>query len=303
MWASGLNAMKLKIAVVVATRGRGEFLAHLLQHLKWQSRTPDIVCISGVDESDVTTARLSTGLPVRIVFGQAGLTKQRNTGIRAVMNDADAIVFFDDDFLPSSHWLQRLEKILIEYPLILGIDGRTLADGSKGAAIDVEDAERLLSEYEINAKDADSDLVPCRTLYGCNMAYRAKVFSTLQFDERLPLYSWLEDYDFSSQVRGLGPIVSSGVLRGVHLGVKSGRTSGVKFGVSQVVNPCYLYMKGTMPGREAARLLMRPLLKNMIKAFWPEPYIDRRGRVRGNFLGITYMLSGRVDPSMILKLK
>ena len=295
--------MKLKIAVVVATRGRGEFLAHLLQHLKLQSRTPDIVCISGVDESDVTAARLTTGLPIRIVFGQPGLTKQRNTGIRTVMNDADVIVFFDDDYMPSKNWLQSLEKILAEHPLIQGISGKTLADGSLGAAIDVDDAERLLSGYDIKAKDTDNDLVPCKTLYGCNMAFRANVFGTLQFDERLPLYGWLEDYDFSSQVRGLGPIVSSGILWGVHLGVKSGRTSGVKFGVSQIVNPCYLYFKGTMPGLDAARLLMRPLLKNIMKVVSPEPYIDRRGRLWGNLLGIASVLSGRVDPGMILKLK
>jgi GT2 family glycosyltransferase len=303
MQAGEPSAMRLKIAVVVATRGRGEFLDHLLQHLKSQSRAPDTVCISGVDESDVTAARLFKGLPIRIVFGQPGLTKQRNTGIRAVMSDTDAVVFFDDDFLPSSHWLERLEKILIEHPPILGIDGKTLADGSKGAAITVDEAERLLSECEIKAKDADSGLAPCRTLYGCNMAFRTKVFGALQFDERLPLYGWLEDYDFSAQVRRLGPIVSSSVLLGVHLGIKSGRTSGVKFGVSQIVNPCYLYRKGTMPGRDAARLLLRPLLKNMMKAFCPEPYIDRRGRVRGNLLGIAYMLSGRADPGTILKLK
>jgi hypothetical protein len=135
------------------------------------------------------------------------------------------------------------------------------------------------------------------------MAFRANVFGTLQFDERLPLYGWLEDYDFSSQVRRRGPIVSSSILGGVHLGVKSGRTSGVKFGVSQVVNPCYLYFKGTMPGLDAARLLMRPLLKNIMKVFYPEPYIDRRGRLWGNLLGIASVLSGRVDPGMILKLK
>jgi len=295
--------MKLKIAVVIATRGRGEFLSHLLQHLKLQSRKPDVVCISGVDKGDVKAARFSVGLPIKIVFGQPGITVQRNTGVYAVTNEADAIVFFDDDFLPSKHWLQRLERILLEYPLILGIDGQTLADGSKGPGIKVEDAERLLSEYDIKAENLDSEPVPIEELYGCNMAFRANVFSTLQFDERLPLYGWLEDRDFSLRVRTLGPIVRSNILRGVHLGLKSGRTSGIKFGVSEVMNPIYLYFKGTMSAPDTARVLLKPLLKNMVKALYPEPYIDRRGRFWGNLLGIAYVLSGRVDPSIILKLK
>jgi GT2 family glycosyltransferase len=295
--------MKLRIAVVIATHGRGEFLVHLLQRLQAQSRAPDLVCISGVEERDVQGARGTQGLPMRIVFGPKGLTAQRNTGIRCVVGEADAVVFFDDDFLPSNTWLQRLEAIMLERPQILGVMGNTLADGGSGAAVDLSHAERLLCDYDAAHAEAANDVVPIKKLYGCNMAYRASLFERLQFDERLPLYGWLEDRDFSCRVRALGPIAKGRALWGVHLGLKSGKISDVRLGISQVVNPLYLYFKGSVPLRDAMRLLLRPLFKNIIKVFYPEPFIDRRGRLRGNVLGLKYVLCGRVDPAAILEVE
>lgn len=293
----------MRIAVVVATRGRGEELVHLLNRLKLQSRLPDLVCVSGVDDSDVTAARRVTGLPLRIVFGPPGLTTQRNTGVRAVVEDADAIVFFDDDFLPARRWLQNVETILSSDPQILGIDGRTLADGADASGIPIDAATRLLAEHDAGAVDDEPMFQPTDGLYGCNMAYRATVFRRVMFDERLPLYGWLEDLDFSCHVRTMGRLVSSRALCGVHLGLKSGKTSGVKFGVSQMVNPVYLWRKGTITGREAAHLLLAPFLMNIAKTVRPEPYIDRLGRLRGNLIGLGYLLVGRIDPLIVTKMK
>ena len=66
----------------------------------------------------------------------------------------------------------------------------------------------------------------------------------LRFDENLPLYGWLEDIDFARSIAPYGRVVKSMLLRGVHLGVKRGRTSGVKLGYSQIANPLYMLEKG-----------------------------------------------------------
>jgi GT2 family glycosyltransferase len=298
-----VDTMRLRIAVVVATHGRGDLLRHLLHRLQLQYRAPDIVCISGVDESDVQGARRVSGLPLRIVFGPMGLTAQRNTGVRCVIGEADAVVFFDDDFLPSRTWLQRLEVVLDQHPQILGIMGNTLADGGSCASIDLAHAERLICEYDTGTAQPTNEVAPIAKLYGCNMAYRASLFGRLQFDEGLPLHGWLEDSDFSYRVRALGPIATARDLWGVHLGWKNGKISDVRLGVSQVVNPLYLYFKGSLPLRDTTRLLLRPLLKNIIKVFSPEPSIDRRGRLWGNVLGLKYVLCGRVDPAAILEVE
>ncbi len=166
--------MNLRIGVVIATRWRSALLTRLLQSLASHSRPPDLICVSAIDELDLGPARDATRLPSRLGFGDPrsdGATKQGRSG---VAGDANILVFFDDDFLPSRHWLQRLEGIALKHPRLLGIDG-----------------------------------------------------------------------------------------------------------------------KGTMRPAQAAQAVTKPLFKNVVRAAFPEPYIDRRGRLWGNLLGLASLLSGR----------
>ncbi len=135
-------------------------------------------------------------------------------------------------------------------------------------------------------------------LYGCNMAFRMApiVLQDLRFDGRLPRYGWLEDVDFSRSVARFGKLVESDGRRGVHLAVKRGRTSGFNFGYSQVANPLYLSWKGTMSADRALRLRCRNVARNVQRAVSPEPWIDRRGRLRGNAVAMRDLLRGRLHP-------
>ena len=125
---------------------------------------------------------------------------------------------------------------------------------------------------------------------------------TASFDERLPLYAWLEDVDFSRRLACHGRIVKVPSARGVHLGVKSGRQSGVRLGYSQVANPIYLMRKGTCCYRKASYQMAQNLLMNFARSLWPEPYIDRQGRAFGNARAILDLIVGRLNPSRILSL-
>ena len=40
----------------------------------------------------------------------------------------------------------------------------------------------------------------------------------------------------------------------------------------------------------------------MVKSLRPEPFVDRRGRLRGNVLGALDVLRGRIEPEKILSL-
>ncbi len=123
-----------------------------------------------------------------------------------------------------------------------------------------------------------------------------------RFDEALPLYAWQEDIDFSRQLAPFGEIVQTQALTGVHLGVKRGRTSGVRFGYSQVANPIYLMSKGTMSVAFGARHVARNLLANLAHLPWPEPHVDRYGRCKGNLLAVLDLLRGRLHPQRVLEM-
>ena len=152
--------------------------------------------------------------------------------------------------------------------------------------------------------DGDAGLDRADHGYGCNMAIRLDPVRqhALRFDERLPLYAWSEDIDFTHRLARFGWIAKLHGARGVHLGTKQGRTPGRRLGYSQVANPVYLFRKGSYTWGRAARSVGRNLVANAARAFHPEAYIDRRGRLQGNMLAFLDMLRGRMTPERILEL-
>lgn len=135
---------------------------------------------------------------------------------------------------------------------------------------------------DLIARDAprlDPAIVPREALYGCNVALRLSLMRGLRFDEALPPYGWQEDLDLTMQLARRGRLISSGLVTGVHLGVRGGRTSGRRLGYSQVANLVYLLRKGTIPRWLAKRLFWRNLAANLLRAPFPEPHIDRAGRL------------------------
>ncbi len=121
-----------------------------------------------------------------------------------------------------------------------------------------------------------------------------------RFDEMLPLYGWLEDVDFCRQMAHEGLIVQSNRLQGVHLGTKQGRSSGRRLGYSQVANPWYLMQKGSMTVSIGLRQVVRNLVANLYYSIKPEPWVDRRGRLIGNWWAIVDLFRGRIHPMRTL---
>ena len=124
----------------------------------------------------------------------------------------------------------------------------------------------------------------------------------IRFDEKLPLYAWQEDIDFSRQLARFGRIVRDTSLKGVHLGHRTGRSPGLSLGYSQIANPVFLFRKGTLSLRFIVRLMSRNAMKNVFRFPFPEPYVDRRGRLKGNLLALLHLIQGKLDPEVILKL-
>ncbi len=291
----------MKLAVIIPTYGRSLLLAKMLAILERQTRAPDCVFISAPDESHAP-AYAAENFPISRVFGHCGGCAQRNAALEHVLGRYDIVTFFDDDFLPQRDYLQRLECAFAANPDWAVIRGEAVHDGASGPGYSFEQGAALLESIEAEPPPPDraKDHVGG---YGCNMSIRTAMIGDLRFDERLPLYGWQEDIDFTSQLRRHGRIVGLTSLRGVHLAEKSGRQSGLRLGYSQIANPLYLWRKGTMPSGFAVRLMTRNFAANLVRGFWPEPYIDRAGRLRGNLLAALHAMKGRVDPEHILQLE
>jgi hypothetical protein len=287
-----------RIAVVVASKGRPAEIAQLLAALDRQSLKPSAIILSVTSEDDLPAA-----LPEDIIriLGPAGSSAQRNRGLEAVLDRSDVVVFYDDDFLPSRHALRGIKAFFETFPHMTGATGFVLKDGVTKGGLSSEEAQQIVEAFDLATPLAlrHGDQL---SGYGCNMAVRCTAIGTIRFDENLPLYGWQEDRDFAAQVAAKGPFVWTNAFAGVHRGVVKARTPGRRLGYSQMVNPAYLVRKGTMPWRKAGTLMLRNFAANAVKSLAPEPYIDRRGRLVGNLIGLTDIMRGAADPMKVLSL-
>jgi len=135
----------LRVAVVIATKGRPQAVSRLLGLLERQTMRPATVVLSAADRSDLETT-LDTQLSVQCIFGEAGLTKQRNRGLERVQEACDLVVFFDDDFAPAANWLELCAEIFHTEPEVVGVTGAVLRDGAHSDQLSWNEAERVLEE-------------------------------------------------------------------------------------------------------------------------------------------------------------
>jgi glycosyltransferase involved in cell wall biosynthesis len=292
----------MRIAVVIATHGRKAMVGQLLAHLEHQKRRPDEVILSVPDANDVDEPCKSL-LDLKTIIGPKGLCRQRNEALEYVMSRFDVVTFFDDDFLPADDYLARLEQLLTAHKDWSVVTGLVIKDGARTTPISfVAGVEALKDPYRGRSADIADAVYDLPGVYGCNMSIRVSAIGDVRFDERLALYGWQEDVDFTSQLRSTGRVVLATALCGVHLGVTNGRVSGYRLGYSQVVNPIYLIRKRTIGLAYGLTLLCRNLASNAVRSLWPEPHVDRRGRLRGNLLGLAHIAIGRVEPERILRL-
>jgi GT2 family glycosyltransferase len=289
----------MKISIVVASMNRSQEIAQLLERLAVQTLQPHAIVLSVPTENDLPPV-VPAG--VQTVLGPKGLTLQRNRGLDMVLADCDVVMFYDDDFLPAKTSLAGVAQLFADHPDIVSATGTVLVDGVRGGGISFETGMQAVLAFEAN-HPPPLEIMDYNGAYGCNMAFRAAAINDMRFDENLPLHGWQEDIDFSNRLRHRGRLVKTNAFVGVHRGVNKGRSPGVPLGFAQIVNPAYLVKKGAITPKKARQLMLRCFVANHLKSFRPEPEIDRRGRLRGNWYGIFHLLRGRSDPMTILTLK
>ncbi|RGP41267.1 hypothetical protein BPTFM16_01563 [Altererythrobacter insulae] len=291
----------MHITVIVATLGRRRECEDLVNDLAGQTRLPDqtLFVVTTPEDAPPTNRILKNRT---VVSPKKGLCAQRNLGLEETLGSSDIIVFFDDDFVPHATFLERMERAFVENPHAAGLTGFVAADGVCGPGLTREEALDAIETEARRNPDGDPTSTEVQGLYGCNMAMRASAIGERRFDERLPLYGWLEDLDLTNQLLAEGKLVKLNRLVGAHRGVKAGRVSGIRLGYSQIVNSKYLIAKGTAPKLMMLRYMLKFPLVNAAKSLKPESYIDRKGRLHGNLIAIRDLATGRSKPERILEL-
>ena len=289
-----------RVAAVFVSRGRPDILGAVVSSMQSQTRPADHIFVVGSQPSDVALTKAVPG-KVTVTVGRVGTCKQRNDALAMLGDDFDYVVFFDDDFVPSRFWLERMVQVFESNPDVVGMTGTILDDGTTTAGIPLEQAFSLVKQRD----EESPERTPLMKSFayggnvGCNMAYRLQALKGIQFDENLPKYGWLEDSDVRCQVEKKGHFAKTQDQWGVHMGHKNGRLNGQMLGYSQVANSLYLANKGTVPSGYLKRMIGKNIAANALRSFAPEPYVDRRGRLKGNVMALTDLLRGQMHPDRI----
>lgn len=278
-------AQESKVAVAVASLGRPNNLRALLESLSKQTLLPHQVILSVETKADCPDLS-GLNFEVETVFGPRGLCRQRNRAIDRLSPEVNFIVFYDDDFVPSQISLEGIAAAFSKFEDINAMTGLVLKDGILGPGIPPEEATEIVNTWDASHHwKAPEILTERKGCYGCNMAFRVNAIGRIRFDEHLPHYGWLEDLDFSARMPG--KCIQTDAFAGVHCGEKTGReANGRPLGYAQMFNPIYLWRKGSIPLMFAVDQMSRNFLKNHALFFFPEPWVDRKGRAAGNWIGL-----------------
>jgi GT2 family glycosyltransferase len=291
--------------VIIATKNRPQELSNLLDALALQTVPPDMIVVSACDHNDIAQGR-AVAKNVEVLFGPPGSSAQRNRALSLVRDKCDVVIFFDDDFIPSRFWIEHVQMFLATQSDAVGLTGQVLADGVKIGGLKWSDGQSIVSKADSSRMQMgamnDHQVRDNPSAYGCNMAFRAKSIEHVTFDERLVHYGWLEDRDFAFRAQSEGRMIWTDAVWGVHLGTQRERTSGLRFGYSQVVNPWYLMKKGSVTSLDAFRFIFRGLAANAVGIFFPNSRVDRWGRLKGNIIGIKDIIFGRWAPERVADL-
>jgi hypothetical protein len=288
-----------RLAVVLASAGRPALLEQALRWCNGQVGASFTGVVSVPEEASLPADRsLLDGWVV--VTGTRGLSAQRNAGMDAAP-DADLVAFFDDDAVIRPDYLDRAVRFFAAHPEVVGLTGRVLADGAVTGEIDEAAAQQLVDAS--TARPATGEWSRTRELYGCNFVVRASGASRLRFDDRLPLYSWLEDHDYARRLLRRGALAHVEDCVIVHRAAASGgRQAHTRLGYSQVMNPVYLSTKGSFPLWLAAQQVFRPVAKNVALSVAGPSTSWRRERLQGNLLAAKDILTGRISPERAAQL-
>jgi GT2 family glycosyltransferase len=267
--------------VIIPTYNRIHSLKRCLVSVLTQSRIPnEILIIDGSDSDSIYSLYECFGDFIKIIKSDVGLTRQRNIGLKSLSNQAEIVLFLDDDLELE---LDYIEKIINCYEgdvkqKIGGVEGYPLIDGPH---------RRKIKSYPVYEQRL--------SLYGCNMSYRVSKIQGELFDENLKSYAWLEDLDFSLRIGRNSKLVRVNNAHCYHYTSPKARIGNRKYGYMQIANWYYLNKKNSLPGLITANVFLYPF-KNLIRLY------DSRYRERfiGNMKAIYRILKYRHNPIEII---
>lgn len=294
------------MAYVVPTKDHPEDLAKMLQSLCDQTDMPDQVVV--VDGSDPPVKRVVDcypQLPITYVREfPPSLARQRNAGMRAVLNTIDIAGYLDDDVVlePGATAAMRA------FWAAAGDD----VGGASFTVINQPDQSRprlhrfflmhgeppgsvLSSGFPVQIPFVEQ-AIQTEWLYGGATMFRRAVIETVSYDEWFQGWGFLEDLDYSYRVSLKWRLFVLADARVWHFSSEMSPAGQYDFGRQQIFNRLYFVRKiGGFSRLAVIWGLIGTLAMNFI-ALFRHPDRARADRFRGNLRALLAIATFRRDP-------
>lgn len=271
------------LSVIIPTYNRLDELIRCLESLFQQARKPDeILIVDGSEDSSAISISEHYKNQVKIINSGRGITRQRNVGVSNLSVLSDIVLFLDDDIVLEPDYTEKILKCYEEDENCIfgGIEGYPLIDG-------LTQNRRIFNPRIENRK----------TLYGCNMSFRRKVFDTCKFDENFIKYSLYEDMEFSLQVMKNYKLLRVNDAICYHYASQRSRVSERYHGYMRIANRYYVKRKHHCYSVNDFFISIKFTVKDTIRFF--KPNIRERGI--GNWIGWFCVLKNIRKPEQLLK--
>ena len=263
---SSPDGLATGVTVVICTYKRPAPMALFLDSLAAQTKRPQLLVVvdasPGNDTERMIRARpdierLAAAVVYYRVKGHlAGLTHQRNFGVRSVTTDLT--VFFDDDVVLRPSCVAEMERPFRQGDgTIVGVGGYT--DGIYQPTDRLWRMRRRLGiianvrpgSYQRSGMSVPWTFLPpteaiveADYLSGCAMMWKTAVLRELGFGEMFGGYALGEDLDFSLRARSRGRLVLAGAAVFQHNFDGGGRSNQSQLGYMAIYNRFHIQRRG-----------------------------------------------------------
>ena len=273
--------MKYRFSLIICTYKRSDALERLLDAIQDQTVYPDEIIIIDSSEDIVTEQMLKKNdysklRYYRVEDRDKGLTRQRNYGLKKVVDNVDIICFLDDDIVPENNYLEELLKTYTIYPDAIATGGwikdetewknmgRDFQPGFDEYFIDgyvrklgqrnvLRKRLGLLSYLppgfmpEFSHGFSTGFLPPSDKVYeveyfmGGVSSYKRSVFQKIKFSEKFIGYGLYEDMDFCLRLSQIGKLYVNTSAIVAHLHEEAGRPNYYKYGKMVIENGFHVW--------------------------------------------------------------
>lgn len=185
-----------------------------------------------------------------------GLTRQRNRGIDTATGDI--LYFFDDDTILKPEYLATMQDTFTQFPHYIGGMGNVTNIAPYRLTPHRIFKKIFFHQHDYGTGNFTLSGVPThvygtqkfrtiKTIGGCCMSFRKKLFEHERFDEKLNRYGYLEDADLARRAGKWGTLFYQPSARLEHHHSPLNRDAIVDNRAMFIANSWYLFFKNEWP--------------------------------------------------------